>query len=52
VLETVKNNGVFGHKVKVTAGTLKVGTPLTVWSSIIRAALGDPRQPLGDASAA
>jgi alanyl-tRNA synthetase len=30
VLETVKNNGVFGHKVKVTAGTLKVGTPLTL----------------------
>jgi len=28
VLDTVKNNGVFGHKVKVTAGTLKVGTPL------------------------
>jgi alanyl-tRNA synthetase len=30
VLDTVKNNGVFGHKVKVTAGTLKVGTPLTL----------------------
>ena len=28
VLDTVKNSGVFGHKVKVTAGTLKVGTPL------------------------
>jgi alanyl-tRNA synthetase len=30
VLDTVKNNGVFGHKVKVTAGTLKIGTPLTL----------------------
>ncbi len=30
VLDTVKNNGVFGHKVKVTAGTLKLGTPLTL----------------------
>lgn len=30
VLETVKNNGVFGHKVKVTDGTIKVGTPLTL----------------------
>jgi alanyl-tRNA synthetase len=30
VTDTVKNNGVFGHKVKVTAGTLKVGTPLTL----------------------
>jgi alanyl-tRNA synthetase len=28
VLETVKHQGVFGHRVKVTAGTLKVGTPL------------------------
>jgi alanyl-tRNA synthetase len=28
VVDTVKNNGVFGHKVKVTAGTLKRGTPL------------------------
>src|ERR1700712_1850125 len=28
VLETVKNSGVFGHRVKVTAGALKVGTPL------------------------
>ncbi|MGN6486964.1 MAG: alanine--tRNA ligase [Devosia sp.] len=28
VLDTVKHNGVFGHKVKVTAGTLQVGTPL------------------------
>jgi alanyl-tRNA synthetase len=37
VLETVKHNGVFGHKVKVTAGTLKVGTPLG-WSSTMRAA--------------
>jgi len=30
VLDTVKNNGVFGHKVKVTTGTLKIGTPLTL----------------------
>jgi alanyl-tRNA synthetase len=30
VTDTVKNNGVFGHKVTVTAGTLKVGTPLTL----------------------
>jgi len=30
VLDTVKNNGVFGHRVKVTTGTLKVGTPLTL----------------------
>jgi alanyl-tRNA synthetase len=30
VLDTVKNNGVFGHKVKVTGGTLKLGTPLTL----------------------
>ena len=30
VTDTVKNNGVFGHKVKVTAGTLKLGTPLTL----------------------
>ena len=28
VLDTVKNNGVFGHKVKVASGTLKIGTPL------------------------
>jgi alanyl-tRNA synthetase len=28
VLETVKHQGVFGHKVKVTAGTLKVGAAL------------------------
>jgi alanyl-tRNA synthetase len=28
VLDTVKNSGVFGHKVKVTAGTIKIGTPL------------------------
>jgi alanyl-tRNA synthetase len=28
VLETVKHQGVFGHRVKVTAGSLKVGTPL------------------------
>jgi alanyl-tRNA synthetase len=30
VVDTVKNNGVFGHKVKVTAGTLKLGAPLTL----------------------
>ncbi|MGV3492215.1 MAG: alanine--tRNA ligase, partial [Devosia sp.] len=30
VVDTVKNNGVFGHKVTVSAGTLKVGTPLTL----------------------
>jgi alanyl-tRNA synthetase len=30
VTDTVKNNGVFGHKVTVTAGALKVGTPLTL----------------------
>jgi len=28
VLDTVKHNGVFGHKVKVTAGTIKTGTAL------------------------
>ena len=28
VLDTVKNSGVFGHRVKVTAGSLKVGAPL------------------------
>jgi alanyl-tRNA synthetase len=28
VLDTVKHHGVFGHRVKVTAGTLKLGTPL------------------------
>ena len=28
VLDTVKHHGVFGHRVKVTAGTLKIGTPL------------------------
>lgn len=30
VVDTVKNNGVFGHKVKVTAGTIQVGTPLSL----------------------
>lgn len=30
VLDTVKNNGVFGHKVKVGDGTIKVGAPLTL----------------------
>lgn len=30
VVDTVKNNGVFGHKVKVSDGTIKVGTPLTL----------------------
>ena len=28
VLDTVKHQGVFGHRVKVTAGTLRIGTPL------------------------
>jgi alanyl-tRNA synthetase len=28
VVDTVKHQGVFGHKVKVTGGSLKVGTPL------------------------
>ncbi len=28
VLDTVKNQGVFGHRVKVTAGALRIGTPL------------------------
>ena len=30
VTDTVKNNGVFGHKVTVTAGTLKRDTPLSL----------------------
>ncbi len=30
VLDTVKNNGVFGHKVTVTAGTIKVDSPLAL----------------------
>ncbi len=30
VLDTVKNNGVFGHKVQVTEGTITVGTPLAL----------------------
>ncbi|MBL8599250.1 MAG: alanine--tRNA ligase, partial [Devosia sp.] len=30
VLDTVKNNGVFGHKVKVTGGEIKIGTPLAL----------------------
>ena len=30
VLDTVKHNGVFGHKVKVTEGTLAVGTELAL----------------------
>ncbi|HEV2516202.1 MAG TPA: alanine--tRNA ligase [Devosia sp.] len=30
VTDTVKNNGVFGHKVKVTEGTIKVGSPLAL----------------------
>ena len=30
VLDTVKHNGVFGHKVKMTAGSFKVGTPLSL----------------------
>jgi alanyl-tRNA synthetase len=28
VLDTVKHQGVFGHRVKVTGGTLRIGTPL------------------------
>jgi alanyl-tRNA synthetase len=30
VTDTVKNNGVFGHKVKVTDGTITVGSPLAL----------------------
>lgn len=30
VTDTVKNNGVFGHKVKVTDGVIKVGSPLAL----------------------
>jgi alanyl-tRNA synthetase len=30
VLDTVKNSGVFGHKVRVEAGTLRVGTALAL----------------------
>jgi alanyl-tRNA synthetase len=30
VTDTVKNNGVFGHKVKVTEGTIKLGSPLAL----------------------
>jgi len=30
VTDTVKNNGVFGHKVKVTDGTIKVGSALAL----------------------
>lgn len=30
VLDTVKHHGVFGHRVKVASGTLKVGTPLSL----------------------
>jgi alanyl-tRNA synthetase len=30
VLDTVKHNGVFGHRVKMTAGSFKVGTPLSL----------------------
>ncbi len=30
VLDTVKHNGVFGHRVKVTAGTIRTGTPLAL----------------------
>ncbi len=30
VTDTVKNNGVFGHKVKVTDGTIRVGSPLAL----------------------
>jgi alanyl-tRNA synthetase len=30
VLDTVKHHGVFGHRVKVTAGTIRVGSPLAL----------------------
>ncbi|MEQ1900554.1 MAG: alanine--tRNA ligase [Devosia sp.] len=30
VIETVRNQGVFGHKVKVTSGTIKTGTALAL----------------------
>ncbi|HWA18495.1 MAG TPA: alanine--tRNA ligase [Devosia sp.] len=30
VLDTVKHNGVFGHRVKVTEGTIKIGTALAL----------------------
>ncbi len=30
VTDTVKHNGVFGHKVKVTEGTIKLGSPLAL----------------------
>ncbi len=30
VTDTVKNSGVFGHKVKVTEGTIKLGSPLAL----------------------
>jgi alanyl-tRNA synthetase len=30
VLDTVKHQGVFGHRVKVTAGALRIGTPLSL----------------------
>jgi alanyl-tRNA synthetase len=30
VLDTVKHHGVFGHRVKVGSGTLKIGTPLSL----------------------
>ena len=30
VTDTVKNNGVFGHKVKVTEGTIRLGSPLAL----------------------
>jgi alanyl-tRNA synthetase len=30
VSDTVKHNGVFGHKAKVTAGTIRIGAPLSL----------------------
>ncbi len=30
VVDTVKHNGVFGHKVKLAKGTIKIGTPLSL----------------------
>jgi alanyl-tRNA synthetase len=30
VLDTVKNNGVFGHRAKITAGSIKTGAPLAL----------------------
>ena len=30
VVDTVKNNGVFGHRVKITGGSIKLGAPLAL----------------------